>query len=104
MNRDIKIRCGDISWERYEALLATTPTSIAGCAALLRYIDQHEANYGVRGALLRIEAVASSPPTFAKLGYASGTFDVRYHETLDFFRITGALRCKANNFFGYDFN
>ena len=42
--------------------------------------------------------------TFAKLGYASGTFDVRYHETLDFFRIMGALRCKANNFFGYDFN
>ena len=39
-----------------------------------------------------------------KLGYASGTFDVRYHETLDFLRITGALRCKANNFFGYDFN
>ena len=38
------------------------------------------------------------------LGYASGTFDVRYHETLDFLRITGALRCKANNFFGYDFN
>ena len=36
--------------------------------------------------------------------YASGTFDVRYHETLDFFRITGALRCKANNFFGYDIN
>jgi hypothetical protein len=29
-------RCGDISWERYEALSATTPTSIAGCAALLR--------------------------------------------------------------------
>ena len=40
-------RCGDISWERYEGLLATTPTSIAGCAALLRYIDQHEATYGV---------------------------------------------------------
>ena len=40
-------RCGDISWERYEALLATTPTSKAGCAALLRYIDEHEANYGV---------------------------------------------------------
>jgi len=39
-----------------------------------------------------------------KLGYVSGTFGVRYHETLDFFRITGALRCKANNFFGYDFN
>ena len=39
-----------------------------------------------------------------KLGYASGTFGVRYYETLDFFRITGALRCKANNFFGYDFN
>ena len=33
-----------------------------------------------------------------KLGYASSTFGVRYHETLDFFRITGALRCKANNF------
>ena len=40
-------RCGNISWERYEALLATTPTSKAGCAALLRYIDEHEANYGV---------------------------------------------------------
>jgi hypothetical protein len=39
-----------------------------------------------------------------KLDYASGTFGVRYHETLDFFRIKGALRCKANNFFGYDFN
>ena len=64
----------------------------------------HARQRHARGALLRIEAVASSPPTFAKLGYASGTFDVRYHETLDFFRITGALRCKANNFFGYDFN
>ena len=40
-------RCGDLSWERYKALLATTPTSQAGCAALLRYIDEHEANYGV---------------------------------------------------------
>ena len=39
-----------------------------------------------------------------KLGYALGTFGVRYHQALDFFRITGALRCKANNFFGYDFN
>ena len=39
-----------------------------------------------------------------KLGFASGTFGVRYHETLDFFRITGALRCKANNFFGHDCN
>ena len=39
-----------------------------------------------------------------KLGYALGTFGVRYHTALDFFRITGALRCKANNFFGYDFN
>ena len=42
--------------------------------------------------------------TFAKMGYALGTFGVRYHTALDFFRITGALRCKANNFFGYDFN
>ena len=39
-----------------------------------------------------------------KLGFASGTLSVRYHETLDFFRIKSALRCKANNFFGYDFN
>ncbi len=39
-----------------------------------------------------------------KLGYTSGTFGVRYHEALDFFRITGTLRCKANNFFGYHFN
>jgi hypothetical protein len=39
-----------------------------------------------------------------KLGYDSGTFGVRYHAALDFFRITNALRCKANNFFGYDFN
>ena len=39
-----------------------------------------------------------------KLGYASGTFGVHYHQALDFFRITGALRCKAYNFFGYDFN
>ena len=40
----------------------------------------------------------------SKLGYASGAFGVRYHETLDFSRIMGALRSKANNFFGYDFN
>jgi len=40
----------------------------------------------------------------AKIGCASGTFGVRYHETLNFFRIKGPLRCKANNFFGYDFN
>ena len=38
------------------------------------------------------------------MGCASGTFGVRYHETLNFFRIKGPLRCKANNFFGYDFN
>ena len=31
-------------------------------------------------------------------------FGVSYHETFDFFWIKGALRCKANNFFGYDFN
>jgi hypothetical protein len=41
--------------------------------------------------------------TLAKIGLRLSTFGVRYHETLDFFRITGALRCKANNFFGYDF-
>jgi hypothetical protein len=40
--------------------------------------------------------------TFTKIGL--GAFGVRYHETLDFFRIMGALRCEANNFFGYDFN
>ena len=39
-----------------------------------------------------------------RIFFASGTFGVRYHETLDFFRITGALRCKANNFFGHDCN
>ena len=31
-----------------------------------------------------------------------GTFGVSYHETFDFFWIKGPLRCKANNFFGYD--
>jgi hypothetical protein len=31
------------------------------------------------------------------------SFGVRYHETR-FLRIKGALRCKANNFFDYDFN
>ena len=38
-------RCGDISWERYEARVLHD--SKAGCAALLRYVDEHEANYGV---------------------------------------------------------
>src|SRR6266480_5803996 len=33
-----------------------------------------------------------------------GMFGVSYHETFDFFWIKGALRCKANNFLGYDFN
>ena len=42
--------------------------------------------------------------TFARLSCASGTFGVRYHQALDFLGIKGALRCKANNFFGYDFN
>jgi hypothetical protein len=36
--------------------------------------------------------------TFAKIGLRLRTFGVRYHETFDFFRIKGALRCKANNF------
>ena len=43
-------------------------------------------------------------PPFAQLSFASGTFGVRYHQALDFLGIKGALRCKANNFFGYDFN
>jgi 5-enolpyruvylshikimate-3-phosphate synthase len=30
------------------------------------------------------------------------TFGVSYHETFDFFWIKGPLRCKADNFFGYD--
>jgi hypothetical protein len=38
-------RRGDIGWGRYAKLLATKPTSIMGCAALLRYIGKHE--YGV---------------------------------------------------------
>ena len=42
--------------------------------------------------------------TFAKIGLRLRSFGVRYHEALDFFRIKSALRCKANNFFGYDFN
>ena len=33
-------RCGDISWERYRHCRSR-------CAALLRYVDEHEANYGV---------------------------------------------------------
>ena len=50
-----------------------------------------------------LQMSASDPKrTFTKIGL--GAFGVRYHETLDFFRIMGALRCKANNFFGYDFN
>ena len=39
-------------------------------------------------------------PAFGKKGL--GTFGVSYHETFDFFWIKGPLRCKANNFFGYD--
>ena len=39
-------------------------------------------------------------PAFGKKGL--GTFSVSYHETFDFFWIKGPLRCKANNFFGYD--
>jgi len=37
---------------------------------------------------------------FVKKGL--GTFGVSYHETFDLFWIKGPLRCKANNFFGYD--
>ena len=58
-----------------------------------------------RTCLFALQMSANDPKrTFAQLGYASGTFGVRYHQALDFFRITGALRCKAYNFFGYDFN
>jgi hypothetical protein len=61
---------------------------------------------GVKQTSYRAVAMSAFDPkrTFAKIGLRSGTFGVRYHETLDFFRIKGALRCKANNFFGYDFN
>ena len=53
-----------------------------------------------------VQMSANDPErTFAKIGLRLRyVFGVRYHETLDFFRIMGALRCKANNFFGYDFN
>src|SRR5690242_2471040 len=59
---------------------------------------------GVKRTSLFAAHVSASDPkrTFTKIGL--GAFGVRYHETRDFFRIMGALRCKANNFFGYDFN
>ena len=31
--------------EAYVALLSLTPTTIAGCAALLRYVEEHAAKY-----------------------------------------------------------
>lgn len=31
--------------DAYVALLSLTPTTIAGCAALLRYVEEHEAKY-----------------------------------------------------------
>ena len=37
---------GRISWKLYGTLLATAPTTIAGCAALLRHVEIHEASYG----------------------------------------------------------
>ncbi len=36
---------GKKSWKLYGALLATKPTTLAGCAAMLRYIEAHEASY-----------------------------------------------------------
>ena len=32
--------------DAYVALLSLTPTTIAGCAALLRYVEGHEGTYG----------------------------------------------------------
>jgi hypothetical protein len=32
--------------DAYVALLSLTPTTIAGCPALLRYVEEHEAKYG----------------------------------------------------------
>ena len=36
---------GDESWKLYGALLATEPTTVAGCAALLRHIEAYEESY-----------------------------------------------------------
>jgi len=36
---------GRKSWKLYGALLATEPTTVAGCAALLRHIEAYEESY-----------------------------------------------------------
>jgi len=40
-------KLGKESWKQYAALLQVTPTTTAGCAAALLYINQHTAEYGI---------------------------------------------------------